>query len=170
MTIAVRGCRIMQMQHELSQRHQQSTALDIPHLISARLQTAVQLRASLGLGTNPVHVSQDSTTQNLTYSPDQATDHSSDEAPSSNSLQHTEGSSVGHERHTDVFRVVNSEGDRLSGLVVDRVGEQLVVSSSAAWVERYCTSFVAHMQCHVLKKACLTAVLWQTSSDACGTG
>lgn len=39
-------------------------------------------------------------------------------------------------RGTDVYRVVNSEGDRLSGLIVDRVGAQLVVASSAAWVER----------------------------------
>ena len=37
---------------------------------------------------------------------------------------------------TNVYRVVNSEGDRLSGLIVDRVGDQLVVASSAAWVER----------------------------------
>lgn len=40
-------------------------------------------------------------------------------------------------RACDVYRVVNSEGDRLSGLIVDRVGDQLVVASSAAWVERY---------------------------------
>ena len=39
-------------------------------------------------------------------------------------------------RACDVYRVVNSEGDRLSGLIVDRVGNQLVVASSAAWVER----------------------------------
>lgn len=42
----------------------------------------------------------------------------------------------GTENGTDVYRLVNSEGDRLSGLIVDRVGPQLVVSSSAAWVER----------------------------------
>lgn len=45
-------------------------------------------------------------------------------------------SSSGAGRGTDVYRVVNSEGDRLSGLIVDRVGDQLVVASSAAWVER----------------------------------
>lgn len=38
---------------------------------------------------------------------------------------------------TDAFRVVNGEGDRLSGLVVDFYANNLVVSSSAAWVERY---------------------------------
>ena len=39
-------------------------------------------------------------------------------------------------RACDVYRLVNSEGDRLSGLIVDRVADQLVVASSAAWVER----------------------------------
>ncbi|XP_024360632.1 uncharacterized protein [Physcomitrium patens] len=39
--------------------------------------------------------------------------------------------------HTNVFRLVNSEGDRLSGLIVDVLGEQVVVASSAAWVERH---------------------------------
>lgn len=38
---------------------------------------------------------------------------------------------------TDVYRVVNGEGDRLSGLVVDRVGGTLVVASSALWCELY---------------------------------
>jgi len=38
---------------------------------------------------------------------------------------------------TTTYRIVNGEGDRLSGLVVDRVGNCLVVSSSAIWCERY---------------------------------
>ena len=37
---------------------------------------------------------------------------------------------------TTVYRLINSEGDGLSGLIVDVLGEQLVVASSAAWVER----------------------------------
>eukprot|EP00887_Chlorella_sp_A99_P007358 scaffold2.g7358.t1 len=38
---------------------------------------------------------------------------------------------------TTVYRLANSEGDRLSGLVVDVLGpEHAVVSSSAAWVEQ----------------------------------
>jgi len=37
---------------------------------------------------------------------------------------------------TTVYRAVNSEGDRLSGLIVDVLGTHVVVSSSAAWVER----------------------------------
>lgn len=32
---------------------------------------------------------------------------------------------------------VCSEGDRLSGLIVDVLGETLVVASSSAWVEKY---------------------------------
>lgn len=38
---------------------------------------------------------------------------------------------------TNVFRLVNSEGDRLSGLIVDVFGDVAVVASSAAWVEKY---------------------------------
>ncbi len=36
---------------------------------------------------------------------------------------------------TDAYRLVNGEGDRLSGLVVDVYGKTAVVSSSARWVE-----------------------------------
>ncbi len=36
------------------------------------------------------------------------------------------------------YRLINSEGDRLSGLVVDVLGpSHLVVQSVAAWAERY---------------------------------
>ncbi|KAF3448802.1 hypothetical protein FNV43_RR09515 [Rhamnella rubrinervis] len=38
---------------------------------------------------------------------------------------------------TNTFRLVNSEGDRLSGLIVDVFGDIAVVASSAAWVEKY---------------------------------
>ncbi|GAB4854718.1 hypothetical protein Ancab_023303 [Ancistrocladus abbreviatus] len=38
---------------------------------------------------------------------------------------------------TDAYRLVNSEGDRLSGLIVDIFGDVAVVASSAAWVEKY---------------------------------
>ncbi|EEF45977.1 RNA binding protein, putative [Ricinus communis] len=38
---------------------------------------------------------------------------------------------------TNAFRVVNSEGDRLSGLIVDVFGDLAVIASSAAWVEKY---------------------------------
>ncbi|XVE74256.1 hypothetical protein DITRI_Ditri12bG0002200 [Diplodiscus trichospermus] len=38
---------------------------------------------------------------------------------------------------TNAYRLVNSEGDRLSGLIVDVFGDLAVVASSAAWVEKY---------------------------------
>ncbi|KAL0909368.1 hypothetical protein M5K25_020228 [Dendrobium thyrsiflorum] len=38
---------------------------------------------------------------------------------------------------TNAYRLVNSEGDRLSGLIVDVFGDIAVVASSAAWVEKY---------------------------------
>ncbi|KAL1537154.1 ribosomal RNA large subunit methyltransferase I [Salvia divinorum] len=38
---------------------------------------------------------------------------------------------------TNAYRLVNSEGDRLSGLIVDIFGDEAVVASSAAWVEKY---------------------------------
>jgi 23S rRNA G2069 N7-methylase RlmK/C1962 C5-methylase RlmI len=39
---------------------------------------------------------------------------------------------------TDAYRLVNSEGDDLSGLIVDSMGRgNFVVQSSGAWVERY---------------------------------
>ncbi|KAJ8762664.1 hypothetical protein K2173_010685 [Erythroxylum novogranatense] len=39
--------------------------------------------------------------------------------------------------HTNAYRLVNSEGDRLSGLIVDVFGDLAVIASSAAWVEKY---------------------------------
>lgn len=39
--------------------------------------------------------------------------------------------------NTNAFRLVNSEGDRLSGLIVDVFGDIAVIASSAAWVEKY---------------------------------
>ncbi|CAI0547182.1 unnamed protein product [Linum tenue] len=40
-------------------------------------------------------------------------------------------------RLTNAYRLVNGEGDRLSGLIVDIFGDLAVVASSAAWVEKY---------------------------------
>ncbi|KAL0706814.1 hypothetical protein Bca4012_073240 [Brassica carinata] len=41
------------------------------------------------------------------------------------------------ENNTNAYRLVNSEGDRLSGLIVDVFGDIAVVASSAAWLEKY---------------------------------
>lgn len=38
---------------------------------------------------------------------------------------------------TNAYRLVNSEGDRLSGLIVDIFKDVAVIASSAAWVEKY---------------------------------
>ncbi|VFQ90784.1 unnamed protein product [Cuscuta campestris] len=38
---------------------------------------------------------------------------------------------------TNAYRLINSEGDRLSGLIVDVFGDLAVIASSAAWVEKY---------------------------------
>ncbi|CAE5960304.1 unnamed protein product [Arabidopsis arenosa] len=38
--------------------------------------------------------------------------------------------------NTNAYRLVNSEGDRLSGLIVDVFGDIAVVASSAAWLEK----------------------------------
>nr|KAJ0214913.1 hypothetical protein LSAT_V11C300108600 [Lactuca sativa] len=37
----------------------------------------------------------------------------------------------------NAYRLVNSEGDRLSGLIVDVFGDLVVIASSTAWVEKY---------------------------------
>ncbi|XP_059666736.1 uncharacterized protein LOC132312395 isoform X2 [Cornus florida] len=39
--------------------------------------------------------------------------------------------------NTNAYRLVNSEGDRLSGLIIDIFGDIAVIASSAAWVEKY---------------------------------
>ncbi|KAI3496610.1 hypothetical protein L1887_38979 [Cichorium endivia] len=39
--------------------------------------------------------------------------------------------------NTNAYRLVNSEGDRLSGLIIDVFGDLAVIASSAAWVEKY---------------------------------
>lgn len=49
---------------------------------------------------------------------------------------------------TTVWRMVNSEGDRLSGLVVDILGSHAVVSSTAAWVEMQRTAITESIQKH----------------------
>lgn len=134
------------MQHELSQQ-QGLTPLDVAQLLTARLQIAVQLRGSLGLGAAPVqqvpsHSSTSVETPDNCISSSSSNHSSMSHECSSSNLVDGNGSdsvrqpTLSSSRHTDVYRVVNSEGDRLSGLIVDRVGQQLVVSSSAAWVER----------------------------------
>lgn len=174
-------CRIMQLEEELSQHHDAAQVLNMPHLIAARLHTAIRLRTALGLGVNLSQPQQSHqqplspSTHGNTASSDQRTNNGAAAASTGTDLHEpgvvstdqsepgvastamsqsgsTEANSTaaGFEerqrsgglagtttsRACDVYRIVNSEGDRLSGLIVDRVGDQLVVASSAAWVER----------------------------------
>ncbi len=153
----------MQLEHEANQQNQASLVLNVPELIANRLHTAVQLRTSLALGTGLVqpsfHSSTSSnshtvptaaasqeasangteassaattTTNTSTNGADSVVDSSSDRQASGSQASTSRADSRG----SSVYRVVNSEGDRLSGLIVDRLGDQLVVASSAAWVER----------------------------------
>ncbi|KAK9821840.1 hypothetical protein WJX74_003253 [Apatococcus lobatus] len=58
---------------------------------------------------------------------------------------------------TNVYRLINSEGDRLSGLVVDILNDRLIVASTAAWAERY----REHLE-HCLKEVTgLQHVVWR---------
>jgi len=151
-------CRIMQLAHEANQQHQASLVLNMPELIAKRLHTAVQLRTSLALGTGLVQPSLHSSSSSSSHTTSQATPANGTEASSaSTTAMHTSTNGVdsvvdsssdkqvsgsqastsrAESRGSIVYRVVNSEGDRLSGLIVDRLGDQLVVASSAAWVER----------------------------------
>ena len=61
---------------------------------------------------------------------------------------------------TDVYRLINSEGDRLSGLVVDRLGGVLVVSASAAWVVFHRPAVEAACRAAVPEA---TALIWTTA-------
>ncbi|DBA75386.1 TPA: hypothetical protein ACH3X1_010650 [Trebouxia sp. C0004] len=181
--------RIMQLEHEANQQHQASLVLNVPELIANRLRTAVQLRTSLALGTGLVQSSLHSfsssngqtaplaatsqaasangteassglptSTSTSTSGADSVADSSSDRQASGSQASTSKADSKG----SSVYRVVNSEGDRLSGLIVDRLGDELVVASSAAWVERYRDVITQQLQ-----KACGTsrAPVWRQSKD-----
>lgn len=62
---------------------------------------------------------------------------------------------------TNVYRLVNSEGDRLSGLIVDIFGEYAVVASSAAWVEK----FRSTIETTVKNVVGLKHVFWKSSAE-----
>ncbi|XP_020270424.1 uncharacterized protein LOC109845567 isoform X2 [Asparagus officinalis] len=62
---------------------------------------------------------------------------------------------------TNAYRLVNSEGDRLSGLIVDVFGDVAVVASSAAWVEKY----KQEIELHVGRINGVNHVNWRPSVD-----
>lgn len=82
-------------------------APDLHALVDARIQQAVALRAALGLRCLPAAPAE------------------GQQAPQQAGQQQEE-----QRQATTVFRLINSEGDRLSGLIVDVLGDHLVVSSS----------------------------------------
>lgn len=72
-------------------------------------------------------------------------------------------------RSTNAFRVVNGEGDKLSGLAIDLFASTAVILSSALWVERYRTEIesavLALIHEVVDAKAEKENVIWRQNLD-----
>ena len=62
---------------------------------------------------------------------------------------------------TTVYRLVNSEGDRLSGLVVDVLGDVAVIQASAVWVERRRSSIEELIK----QNADVKTVVWRQAAE-----
>ncbi len=62
---------------------------------------------------------------------------------------------------TDCFRLVNGEGDRLSGLAADVFGSVCVVASSALWCERHRGAIVAALEAELAGAG--IRVVWRRS-------
>lgn len=62
---------------------------------------------------------------------------------------------------TNAFRLVNSEGDRLSGLIIDIFGDVAVIASSAAWVEKY----KAEIEAYVGRISEINHINWRPSVE-----
>ncbi|AQK68780.1 S-adenosyl-L-methionine-dependent methyltransferase superfamily protein [Zea mays] len=62
---------------------------------------------------------------------------------------------------TNAYRLINSEGDRLSGLIVDIFADVAVIASSAAWVEKY----RQEIQFLVSKVNGVSHIKWRPSTD-----
>ncbi|XP_020227536.1 uncharacterized protein LOC109808804 [Cajanus cajan] len=63
--------------------------------------------------------------------------------------------------HTNAYRLINSEGDRLSGLIIDVFGDVAVVASSAAWVEKY----KSEIEACITKINYINHIKWRPSVD-----
>ncbi|KAK3407401.1 hypothetical protein EUGRSUZ_K03462 [Eucalyptus grandis] len=105
--------RLMQLEEETTGNP--SCALNVEKLLEERIESATELRKSLGL-------------------------------PSV---------------RTNAYRLINSEGDRLSGLIVDVFGDLAVVASSAAWVEKYKTEIEACIS----KISAINHISWRPSIE-----
>ncbi|XP_020109449.1 uncharacterized protein LOC109724890 isoform X2 [Ananas comosus] len=62
---------------------------------------------------------------------------------------------------TNAYRLINSEGDRLSGLIVDIFGDVAVIASSAAWVEKY----RKEIEFLVGNVSAVNHIKWRSSTD-----
>ncbi|PIA48299.1 hypothetical protein AQUCO_01400714v1 [Aquilegia coerulea] len=62
---------------------------------------------------------------------------------------------------TNAYRLVNSEGDRLSGLIIDVFGDIAVIASSAAWVEKY----KPVIESCILRIDAINHIKWRPSVD-----
>nr|XP_043628859.1 ribosomal RNA large subunit methyltransferase I [Erigeron canadensis] len=62
---------------------------------------------------------------------------------------------------TNAYRLVNSEGDRLSGLIIDVFGDLAVIASSAAWVEKY----KEHIKKCISEIAVIKSIVWRPSTE-----
>jgi 23S rRNA G2069 N7-methylase RlmK/C1962 C5-methylase RlmI len=111
-----------------------SVALDVPRLLERRVREAADLRRALGLSVGPsgaVAAAPAKRRRRTTTTTTPTTAAEAAPAAAVAAPQTLEGP-------TDVFRLVNGEGDRLSGLVADQMGPHVVVvQSNAAWVERH---------------------------------
>ena len=68
---------------------------------------------------------------------------------------------------TNAYRLVNSEGDRLSGIIIDKYGNDnhFVVSSSAGWVEAQRGDIIEALREVMLKENENMTVVWRRDVD-----
>lgn len=62
---------------------------------------------------------------------------------------------------TNAYRLVNSEGDRLSGLIIDIFGDLAVIASSAAWVEKY----KSQIEGFISRLDAINTISWRPSTE-----
>ncbi|GBG00537.1 hypothetical protein Rsub_13240, partial [Raphidocelis subcapitata] len=120
--------RVRLMQSELECLQDDSCVMEMERLIDLRIRQAAELRAALGL---------------LPIAPEaDAAEAAAADAGAGR------GGGGGRRGATTVFRLVNSEGDCLSGVVADQLGDVVVVQSCAAWSERHRETIVGAIKRH----------------------
>lgn len=66
--------------------------------------------------------------------------------------------------HTDSYRIVNGDGDGLSGLFVDRFGHAAVIASCAAWCQHYRSSVEKAVRI-ALAPYGITDIVWRSHAE-----